>query len=55
MMADAEADRSSIARGLLNRVKSGDLEFEVAGEREVCTVADSAATVEVKVLDELFA
>jgi hypothetical protein len=40
---------------LLKRAKVADLEFEVAGEREVRNLADSAATVEVKVLDELFA
>lgn len=39
---------------LLKRARPADIEFEIAGEREVCTVTDSAATVEVKVLDELF-
>lgn len=39
---------------LLKRARAADIEFEIAGEREVCTVADSAATVEVKVLEELF-
>jgi hypothetical protein len=39
---------------LLKRCRGGDLEFEVAGEREVSTVPDSAATVELKVLEELF-
>jgi hypothetical protein len=39
---------------LLRRARGSDIEFEVAGEREVCTVADSAATVELDVLEELF-
>jgi len=31
------------------------MKFEVAGEREVSTLPDSAGTVELKALDDLFA
>ena len=40
---------------LLKRARGGKIEYEIIGEREVCDIADSTATVELKVLDELFA
>ena len=40
---------------LLKRARGADMKFEVAGEREVSTLPDSAGTVELKALDDLFA